>query len=347
MRCSCLFSGSEYYWVGLTDRAHTGQYTWQHSWTEAVWTNWGSGEPDGGGQHCVMIWGGHQYYWADFNCKYDTSTSGGQIHALCEAGPGGDNPQHSVLWLGNSYTFRNNVPQLTSQLAAADGRSLIYDVHAESSWTWKLHSKSEETLAKIQSRQWDSVVLQEQSTRPAEDDAEVCLESVPYLDLLAQQVRERGEDTVLQFYLTWARPHGLDSECPQHPQFCSFSSMQDRLTQSYLDFACMKTPSRVAPVGEAFRLLHGDSSFPFLSLYEDNGSDHHASLTGSYLSAAVHYAVMFNTTVVGNTFTADLDTNTVRKLQEAATTAAFSRDWNIASSKDCQQCMCGCQETNR
>ena len=250
-----------------------------------------------------------------------------------------------MLWLGNSYTFRNDVPHLVSQLAAADGRSLIYDVHAESSWTWELHSSSAETLAKIQSRQWDSVVLQEQSTRPAAEDQEVCRESVPYLDLLARQVREGGGDTVLQLYLTWARPHGLDSECPQHPQFCTFNSMQDKLTQSYLDFACMHTPSRVAPVGEAFRLLHSDSSFPFLSLYEDNGSDHHASLKGSYLSAAVHYAVLFNTSVVGNTETAGLDIATVTKLQEAATTTAFSRNWNIPSSKECHQCMCGCEET--
>ena len=338
-----LSSESQYFWIGLTDRAHPGNYTWQHSWTEASWTHWASGEPDGGGQHCAMIWGGHQHYWADYNCKYDTSSSGGQIHALCEAGQGGDAHLHSVLWLGNSYTFRNDVPHLVSQLAAADGRSLIYDVHAESSWTWKLHSQSAETLAKIQSRRWDSVVLQEQSTRPAYESAEVCRDSVPYLDTLALQVRQAaGEDTVLQFYLTWARPHGLDSECSQHPQFCTFSSMQDKLTQSYLDFACMKTPSRVAPVGEAFRYLHSDSSFPFLSLYEDNGSDHHASLKGSYLSAAVHYAVMFNTSVVGNTETAGLDTVTATKLQEAATITAFSRDWDIVSSRECQQCMCGC-----
>ena len=79
-----------------------------------------------------------------------------------------------------------------------------------------------------------------------------------------------------------------------------------------------------------------------LSLYEDNGEDHHASLEGSYLSAATHYAVMFNTSLVGNTETAGIDTNTVTKLQEAATITAFSRDWNILDSKQCEQCMCGC-----
>ena len=213
----------------------------------------------------MMIWARHQYYWADYNCKADTGGSGGQIQALCGGGPGSAQPhQLSVLWLGNSYTFRNDVPSLVSQLAAADGVSLFHDVHAESSWSWELHSKSAETLGKIRSRAWDVVVLQEQSTKPAYDSEEVCRDSVPYLEILAGQIRDNNPGTVIQFYLTWARPHGLQSECDSHPQFCSFNSMQDSLTQAYLDFACMQTPARLAPVGESFRYLHTDHSFPFL-----------------------------------------------------------------------------------
>ena len=108
------------------------------------------------------------------------------------------------------------------------------------------------------------VVLQEQSTRPAQDREVVCRDTVPYLQILAQQIRENSPDTLIQFYLTWARPHGLQSECDSQPQFCSFNSMQDSLTQAYLDFACMETPARLGPVGESFRYLHSDQSFPFL-----------------------------------------------------------------------------------
>ena len=60
-----LCSASDYYWIGLSDLAHTGQWTWQHSWSPPSWTHWADGEPDGGGQHCAMIWGGHTYHWAD------------------------------------------------------------------------------------------------------------------------------------------------------------------------------------------------------------------------------------------------------------------------------------------
>ena len=214
-----------------------------------------------------MIWASHQYYWADYNCQSDTGGSGGQIRALCEVGPGPGpqpGPDLSVLWLGNSYTFRHDVPSLVAQLAAADGLSLLQDVHAESSWNWELHSKSAESLAKIRSRAWDVVVLQEQSTRPAYDSEQVCRDTVPYLEILAGQILDNSPETLIQFYLTWARPQGLQSQCDSQPQFCTFSSMQDALTKSYLDFACMETPARLAPVGESFRYLHGDQSFPFL-----------------------------------------------------------------------------------
>ena len=54
-----------------------------------------------------------RYYWADLECTNDSTSSGHGIFALCELGPGPD-PQlsHSVLWLGNSYTWRNDVPSI-------------------------------------------------------------------------------------------------------------------------------------------------------------------------------------------------------------------------------------------
>ena len=74
----------------------------------------------------------------------DSTASGHLIHGLCEIGPGPD-PQltRSVLWIGNSFTFRNDVPGIVAQLAAADGINVEYDSHAESAWTWEKHSTSQ------------------------------------------------------------------------------------------------------------------------------------------------------------------------------------------------------------
>ena len=41
------------------------------------------------------------------------------------------------------------------------------------------------------------------------------------------------------------------------PQFCTYESMQDALTNRYTSFACLNRPARLAPVGEAFRYNSG------------------------------------------------------------------------------------------
>ena len=339
---SGILPSSNYYWLGLSDLAHSGTYTWQHSWESATYTNWASGEPDGGSQHCVFYWGGHQHMWADYKCDDAVSSGGHKIFALCEIGE--TQPPLNVLWLGNSYTFVNDVPGLVSKLAVADSRVIAYDTHAEPSWTWELHASSEETLSKIKSKRWDIVVLQEQSRRPAYDSSQVCSDSVPYLDFLVEQIRDTSPEAIIQLYLTWGRPFGSADDCETHPQFCDFASMQDALTTAYTAFACMSQPSRVAPVGEAFRSFYGGSDF--LKLYNKDGEDHHASLTGSYLSAVTHYAAFFNTSVVGNTEFGGLNEQTAVVMQEAGSSVWFSKEWEYSENKYCAagSCYCGCTQ---
>merc|ERR1719347_713907 len=184
---SASLSSSGYYWLGLSDLAHHGTYTWQHSYTPPTVTYWGQGEPDGGEQHCVFLWGGHQYQWADYECDKAASGGGKDIFALCESG--GEGKVLNVLWLGNSYTYKNDVPWLVTSLASADGVPVYHDTHTEGGWSWERHASSEVTLAKIRERRWDVVVLQEQSLRPAYDNDQVCRDTVPYLTILVDQIK--------------------------------------------------------------------------------------------------------------------------------------------------------------
>ena len=38
---------------------------------------------------------------------------------------------NQVLWLGNSYTFYNDLPVMVAKLAAAQGKSVLYSNHTE------------------------------------------------------------------------------------------------------------------------------------------------------------------------------------------------------------------------
>lgn len=250
-----------------------------------------------------------------------------------------------VLWLGNSYTYVNDVPATVSRLAEAAGQGPIsYDSHLEGGWSWKKHAESEITVNLIQSKKWDVVILQEYSLAPAYNTSRVCQDTVVYLDQLVQLIRQQNPTTIIQFYLTWGRPYGDQSECRDNPQFCTYEAMQTALSLSYTTFACMNQPARVTPVGEAFRYVKENiDEDTFYSLYNTNGvSDHHASPRGSYLSALLHFRALFNTSPVGNTETGGLSADIAEVLQRVAEDTWQSSDWDYPEMDGCTLCMCNC-----
>ena len=75
--------------------------------------------------------------------------------------------EKKVCFLGNSYTASNNLPNLISNLAMADGNTLIEDRNTPGGYTLEGHSTNTTSLTKIAANDWDFVVLQDQSQRPS------------------------------------------------------------------------------------------------------------------------------------------------------------------------------------
>ena len=68
-----------------------------------------------------------------------------------------------VLFLGNSYTSVNNLPQMVSDVAASVGDNLIFDSNAPGGYYFGDHLINTVSVNKIKSGNWDYVVLQDQS----------------------------------------------------------------------------------------------------------------------------------------------------------------------------------------
>ena len=75
-------------------------------------------------------------------------------------------PRLNVLFVGNSFTARNNLPGLIAQLAAARGRSFEHRLISAGGASLRRHWNAGEALKAIASGRYDAVVLQEQSTLP-------------------------------------------------------------------------------------------------------------------------------------------------------------------------------------
>src|SRR4051812_10943292 len=74
-----------------------------------------------------------------------------------------------VLFIGNSYTYVNNLPQIVADVASSMGDSLIFDSYTIGGYTLEQHFADTNCTNKIKAGGWDYVILQEQSQLPAFD----------------------------------------------------------------------------------------------------------------------------------------------------------------------------------
>lgn len=239
------------------------------------------------------------------------------------------NKKINALFLGNSYTYVNDLPLLVSKLALANNDTLIYDSNTPGGYTFQNHFTDVITNAKINVSAWKYVILQAQSQEPSFSPAQVFNQTLPYARKLDSLIKHNNSCTNTVFYETWGRKNGDASNCGSYPPVCTYLGMQDRLKQSYKKFAdtCNAVMS---PVGEAFR--KSIALNPGLELYSLDES--HPSLEGSYLAACVFYEVLFQKSVLSNTFLSTLNPTTASFLQQVAHTVVNDSltVWNLGKN---------------
>ena len=236
-----------------------------------------------------------------------------------------------VLFLGNSYTYANDLPLLTSKLAKSAGDSLYYDSNTPGGYTlgWQpiAHSTDATSLGKIAQGNWDFVVLQEQSQTPAIPALrDSCM--YPASITLHDSMKSANPCGRVLFFLSWGRRFGgiqcfTSNYCS--PDFADFGQMQDSLTSAYKGIADSLN-DWIAPVGEAWR--HVINNYGIVLHSADNS---HPNLNGSYLAACVFYSVIFWKSSVRLPYTAGLAGDTALILQQAADSIVFGNAsyWNL------------------
>jgi len=181
-----------------------------------------------------------------------------------------DQPLSRILFIGNSYTSRNQLPRLLADLAAeaAHPARVEFDLVFAGGASLKRHWNAGIAQERLGRQSWNYVVLQEQSTLPVKNPARYH-ENVR---LFAPEIGRRGAKMAL--YLTWSRQHAPDT--------------QDRITAA-VEAIAAEVDALVVPVGIAWRTVTATHSD--MQLYTDDGS--HPTVAGSYLAACVFLATLF------------------------------------------------------
>jgi hypothetical protein len=215
----------------------------------------------------------------------------------------------SVLFIGNSYVYSNNLPSMLENLTLSLGDELTIDSKTNGGFTFNNHLNDPNTFTKLHSKPWDYVILQGQSQEPSFPFSQVNANTLPQAVRLADSVYANKYCSQAMYFMTWGRENGD----PQWDSINSFYKMNDRLRLAYLRISDSAEAS-VAPVGSAWRYVR--DNYPSIQLYSGDGS--HPSVAGSYLAACTFYTSLFHKSPVGATFLAGLDATTAGVLQNAA-----------------------------
>jgi len=205
-----------------------------------------------------------------------------------------------VLFIGNSYTAFNNLPQLVKDVAISTGDTLIFDSHTPGGQRLMDHATN----------------------------ATAMVEVFNYANRLCDSIRANDNCTRPVFYMTWGRENGDAGNCQNWPPVCTYEGMDSLLNLRYRMMGD-DNEAYVSPVGAVWHYIR--DNYPDIDLYNNDGS--HPSLRGSYAGACTFYSIIFQKDPTLIAFNSSLSEDEATAIKAAAKAIAFDNltEWNVGT----------------
>lgn len=228
-----------------------------------------------------------------------------------------------VLFIGNSYTEVNNLPQMVANVAQSMGDEVVYNSNTPGGCTFMQHCANQ-SMSLIRQGGWDVVVLQEQSQYPSFPQAQVEAEVFPYVQRLVDSVYAHSPCAEPMFYMTWGRKNGDAANAVYFPVLGTYEGMDSMLCERYT-YMAHTYDAALCPVGRVWRYLR--QHYDDLELYQSDGS--HPSVAGTYAAACAFYVMIFHRDPLLIHYAGGLDDNTAQVIRSAVRAVVFERisDW--------------------
>ena len=197
--------------------------------------------------------------------------------AFCQAAHGGGAPGRTaegevgpvrILFIGNSYSFYNDLPDRLASQAVANGIPAQVRIIARNGASLEDHWQDGEAARLLRAQRWDFVVLQERSSI-ARDQPD---RTSSFAALFDREIRSAGGKTLL--YATPARKGDV--------------ATQEAIDRSYRRIAA-ELEATIVPVGAAFQKTC--AAMPDATLRAADGI--HPGEMGTWLAAYVFHLSLF------------------------------------------------------
>ncbi len=233
------------------------------------------------------------------------------INVLCQA-----QDTTKVLFIGNSFTSQNNLPNLFLQLSQASGKNVVVASHmpggvsvGDISQGTSAHMNNPIVYSLIKSNNWDYLVLQDNQGR-------FCLGygQFPSSSLVIEG-HLKIRDSLLYYHpcahMIWFAGFGPKNGYP--PYGNTGAALIDSIYHNY-QFLFDTAGQVIAPIGPAFkRIIFG---YPTINLWSSD--DVHPSLYGSCLTANVLYSTIFKSSPISSSYNPCISLNVDTLLKNIA-----------------------------
>jgi hypothetical protein len=229
-----------------------------------------------------------------------------------------EDPQR-ILFIGNSYTGVNKLPDVFVEVVKSSGRSApVVKSSTPGGRTLKQHLAIAGSMKLVDEGGWDVVVLQGQSQEPAiaEKDETVRKEFVESAAELCKRVRAKSPKAKIYFYETWARHADYwGAAGKKGPDVgANPKEMQAHLRKWY-GFVAKENQATLVPCGDAWELNYASSAAVRL-----HTKDHsHPEFVGTYLNAVIFFGKIYDEKAPSPKWTGKLGEAQAKLMQGYAT----------------------------
>ena len=194
----------------------------------------------------------------------------------------------NVLFVGNSLTYFNTMPQQFEQIADEQGHHVTVDQHTPGGTGFVHHVANNTLYQKFRDKVWDYVILQPGSNESPGFSYPIA-ETITRAKRLRDSIVKYSPCASIHYYEI---SYGIVNNTP-----ASFTQYQDRQTLIKNNLTQMATETGIpfVPVGECFKASMETDDSQFLWV---NYGDIHPNAKGSYLAACSFFNGIFKNPIV-------------------------------------------------
>lgn len=228
----------------------------------------------------------------------------------------------SVLFIGNSITYFNNMPYMFDSIAHAKGKNVKVTMHAPGGSGFVNHSVDPIVFSLFRNTVWDIVVLQPGTGESAGASYPVN-KTIERGKILLDSIYHHSPCARVYLYEI---PYGV----PSASTYSTYFSIQQMIRDSVTKMTdSLKV--QMIPAGECAKAYY---SMCQNLLLHNTYNDIHPNEYGSFLTASAFYVGIFQDTISGCSFYSSIQPDTARKFFHIVDTVVLNHlnNWRINTS---------------